>query len=215
MSFVEERRIILLLFLLVSAPHAVSPVHLVGDSTWTLPTAASLINEGNTDLDEYGDLIAIKDAYTLQQINGHYYNFFPIGTSIVALPFVLAFDTLVDLALYLHPPLEERIRKLVINYIRANPTSSDRQLQQRKIDFYRQAPINSVYLMQKLEVVIASCVVGFFAVALYLLARQALTPTAAMALSLLVCYATPVYSTASRGMWQHGPSIVALTLTLY
>jgi hypothetical protein len=52
----------------------------------------SLIREGNTDLDEYITLVESHQDYTLERINNHYYNFYPIGTSILAIPYVFFVD---------------------------------------------------------------------------------------------------------------------------
>ncbi len=64
----------------------------VADSRWNIPTAMSIIDEGNTDLDEYKQLLEDNDYYQIEVINGHYYSRFPIGPSVIAVPFVLFYN---------------------------------------------------------------------------------------------------------------------------
>ena len=48
----------------------------------------SIVREGNTDLEEYRGLAEQSDFFAIQDVNGRIYNLFPIGTTIVAVPFV-------------------------------------------------------------------------------------------------------------------------------
>ena len=50
----------------------------LGDSIWSIHVAMSVVKEGNTDLDEYENLIAKYNQYAVQNINGHVYYYFPI-----------------------------------------------------------------------------------------------------------------------------------------
>jgi len=61
------------------------------DSAWTIYTAMSIIREGDTDLDEYQGMMSAGD-YRIENISGHLYDFFPVGTPILAVPFVYAVD---------------------------------------------------------------------------------------------------------------------------
>ncbi|MBC7255776.1 MAG: hypothetical protein H5T66_06695, partial [Chloroflexi bacterium] len=71
-------------------PHAIH----YGDTRWYIPTAFSLIHEGDTDLDEYRDMVTQREAYATRSYNGHLYNRYPIGPTLMALPFVYVFDRL-------------------------------------------------------------------------------------------------------------------------
>lgn len=64
-----------------------------GDTRWYIPVALSLIEEGNNNLDEYRDIMTSRD-YAVMRYGGHLYNFFPIGPSLIAVPFVYALDRL-------------------------------------------------------------------------------------------------------------------------
>jgi hypothetical protein len=57
------------------------------DTRWSIHVADSLVREGNLDLDEYRALIPAND-YRIQIYDGHLYNFYPIGVSVLAVPVV-------------------------------------------------------------------------------------------------------------------------------
>ena len=83
-----------LLFLLVFGVYSTSPVHHSMDSRWSIHLVKSIITEGDLDLDEYNQIIA-SDDYRTEWVNGHRYSYFPIGTPVLAVPFVY-FCSLVD-----------------------------------------------------------------------------------------------------------------------
>jgi hypothetical protein len=56
----------------------------------------------------------------------------------------------------------------------------------------------------KVEKFVASQVVTFTAVVLYALARRSLDTVRALLLTFIFVFCTPAWSTASRGLWQHG-----------
>lgn len=62
------------------------------DSRWSIPTARSILREGNTDLNEYGALLEADHYYMIEVIDGRYYSIFPVGVSLLALPVVYALD---------------------------------------------------------------------------------------------------------------------------
>jgi hypothetical protein len=82
------------LFLLVFGVYSTSPVHHSMDSRWSIHLAKSIITEGDLDLDEYNSIIS-PDDFRTEWINGHRYSYFPIGTPVLAVPFVY-FCSLVD-----------------------------------------------------------------------------------------------------------------------
>lgn len=61
--------------------------HSSGDNIWYLPTTLSILNEGNTELNEYKEFIETYKPTSVLYYEDNYYNFFPIGTSILILPF--------------------------------------------------------------------------------------------------------------------------------
>jgi len=65
------------------------------DSRWTLLVSQSLIENSTMRLDKYADLeggytirSGKQTGYAIEEKNGHYYNFFPMGSSLSSLPFV-------------------------------------------------------------------------------------------------------------------------------
>jgi hypothetical protein len=61
----------------------------------------------------------------------------------------------------------------------------------------------------------ASLVTALTAVLVYLLARQSLDVAGALFITFIFAFCTAAWSTASRALWQHGPSMLTLTLTLW
>ena len=83
-------------------------------------------------------------------------------------------------------------------------------------DFYtylaRHAPDNRT---AKLEKLIASGIVALSAALIYLIARRWLGILKSLIVTFLFAFSTSVWSTASRALWQHGPSVLFLSLALY
>jgi hypothetical protein len=66
-----------------------------------------------------------------------------------------------------------------------------------------------------LEKLIASGIVALSAALVYLIARFQLQVTGSLAVTLIFAFSTSMWSTASRALWQHGPSVLFLSLGLY
>ena len=67
----------------------------------------------------------------------------------------------------------------------------------------------------RLEKLTAAEIVALATVLMYLLARNRLDALPALGIALMFAFATSMWSTASRALWQHGPSALFLTLALY
>ena len=67
----------------------------------------------------------------------------------------------------------------------------------------------------EIEMLTASLIVGVTAALLYLLARRSLDVTGSLLLTFIFAFCTAAWSTASRALWQHGPSMLMLTLALW
>jgi hypothetical protein len=80
-----------ILFMVVFVVYFLSPVIQSSDSRLSIYVSMSIIRQGNIDLDEYNDWI--EGYYALQPLNGHIYNKYPIGPSLIALPFAWIADT--------------------------------------------------------------------------------------------------------------------------
>ena len=74
------------------AVFASSPVKTVSDSRWVLPAAISLERHGDLDLDEYRAIRLAEGDYATRGANGHTYNYFPYGTSVLIAPVVWLAD---------------------------------------------------------------------------------------------------------------------------
>jgi hypothetical protein len=140
------------------------------DSVWSIPTARSILREGNTDLEEYRARIESdrSNDYRMEVIDGRYYTILPIGPSLLALPVVLVLD-----ATGRHVP-DGKIEKLVASFLMA-----------------------------------------VAAMVMYVIGRFTLSVPRALLLSFVFAYCTPAWSLASRGLWQHGPAMLMLTLALW
>jgi hypothetical protein len=163
--------ILFLVFLVVFICHyRLSPTITSFDSRWSVHTARSILKEGNTDLDEYYYLFEKNLDYSISRINGHYYTIYPIGASLLALPFVTLLDS---------------------------------------------AGIDVINNEGSVQLLVASFIVGLTAVFIYLIGKLSLRREYAMLLTFIFAFCTSAWSTASRALWQHGPSMLMLSITLY
>lgn len=81
----SDRYVILpLIFLMVFISHFASKNITSYDSRWSIHTAMSIIKTGDTNLDEYQEMIVKEKYYAVENIDGHSYSMFPIGASIIA-----------------------------------------------------------------------------------------------------------------------------------
>jgi hypothetical protein len=162
----------LIIFLAVFASYIKSPIMTASDARWIIPTAINIINKGSTELDDHLELIKDNNFYGIVKINNHYYNYFPAGTAIIAVPFVWTISRFVNNA-------------TIIRY-------------------------HSVY-----ERFIASFILAITAVIIYLIACLDLKRSYALVIVFIFAFCTPAWSQASRELYQHGPSMLMLTLSLY
>lgn len=169
--------VIVLVFFLVFSTHLVKRNYQYGDSLWSTYTALSIVREGNTDLDEYRDIVLISDNFGIYESNGHVYSFFPIGTSVIALPFI-------------YP---------------ANAFYSN----------FHTSYESSFVMAGRVEAFIASLIVALTAVFIYLIGALFLNRRYALVLVFIFAFCTSAWSTASRSLWQHGPTMLFLAIALY
>src|SRR5579872_956598 len=189
-----------LLFGFVFVTHLVSRVSQSGDSFWTVPVMMSLLFEGNTDLDEYPQLLREKEYRGVECVTADYrvvkpggvsdcpagshnYYWYPIGTPVVALPLLAATDA----ALRLFGPAADR---LVGSHVGAVARA-----------FLRRDYLESHLLV---EVLLGSVIVALTTVISFFTARMYLGVGASVVLALLFAFGTSAWSTASRALWQHG-----------
>ena len=167
------------LFLAVLIVHMNGVYTRVNDTRWYIPTAMSIIKEGDTDLDEYRGIISGKH-YAIQSVDGHLYNLFPVGPALVAVPFVY-----------------------VVDQLSTNVLLFDLQAHMKK-----SSPAG-------VEMFVASCLTSLTAVLVYLIGRLFLDKKRSLILVFLFACCTSSWSEASRALWQHGPSMLMLSASLY
>jgi hypothetical protein len=63
--------------------------------------------------------------------------------------------------------------------------------------------------------IIASFITALTAVFMYLIARRSLTVKQSLLVAFIFVFCTSAWSTASRALWQHGPTMLCLSLALY
>ena len=190
------------LFFGVWVTHALSPVSTQYDSRWTVHTALSLLHEGNLDLDEYLPQLERDSFYYTQCVTpggrvtwvrersqcagGHYYSFFPVGAVLLATPGVAAIEQAVKLArpytrAVAAPPL---LRKVLDG------------------DLVGGSAV--------VEVALASLFVALTAVVVYTLVLHFRGVPVSLAIAVIFAFGTAAWSTVSRALWQHGPSMLLL-----
>jgi hypothetical protein len=141
------------------------------DARWIIPTAINIIHKGSIELDDYYE--RIKDNNIgIVTINNHYYNYFPYGTAVIAVPFVWIISWFVN----------------------------DTTIIQ----------CHSMY-----ERLITSFILAFTTVIIYLIACLDLKRRYALLIVFIFAFCTSAWSQASRELYQHGPSMLMLTLSLY
>lgn len=180
-----------LIFLVVFISHFSSKNITSFDSKWSIYTAMSILKEGNTDLDEYEEA---KNDHRVEKVDDHFYNLYPLGPSIFAIPFVYLIDKSLALLLPIFPDLEVYIRSRSHGPLKA---------------------LNVITLYPGIELLTASSIIAVATIFIYLIAKQFLNEKKSLWITFLFAFCSSVWSTASRGLWQHGPSMFLLTVALY
>jgi hypothetical protein len=191
----ESRRWALAVFLSIFLLHSLSPVPNSADSRWSVLVASSILDHGDVNLDEYRTLVEASGNYGVEFVNGHIYNWYPLGTPLLATPFVWAIRTVLWLA---HPLLE--------------PLASYPGMPPIPVAFLHGDVIGGHGLV---EMVIASFFVALTALLLYSIARRDLAPGWAALLAWTFAFGTSAWSTGSRGLFQHTPSMLMLVCTMW
>lgn len=157
-------------------------------------SAYSFIKEGNFNLDEFKEQIKENENYGIEQINGDYYNYFPIGTTLIAVPFVFTAN------IFLQPGIEKI--PLIKDYV---------QGRSRKAVY----TYNVISLYHGVELFIASFLMALASVFVFKISKLYLDNIYSLLTTFVFAFCTSVYSVASRGLWSHGPTIVILAIVLY
>jgi hypothetical protein len=149
-------------------------------------------------------LLAKDHDYSLECVNpdgsiiratlcpgGHYYNYYPVAVPLLAAPVVWA--------------------------LRAAPAGVREWLALTMIPQARAAFLagDFISVRGKVEVLVASLFVALTTVVIFLIGGLILPNRYAAFLALCFAFATSAWSTASRALWQHGPSMLMLSIALY
>jgi len=165
----------------------------------------NLWTHGTTNLDAYREPLRESGWYGMECVdaqgrvfahngscNGHLYNSYPIGGPFLASPLLVSAVGVMHL---LHP-------------IAGRFHSSQPVLEGFFEDDYDKG--HAV-----IEMEVASAFLAASAVMMFFIARKYLPENRAVWLALLFATGTSAYSTAGRGMWQHTPSMLLLTIVIY
>lgn len=173
-----------LLAVVVFAIDVASPSGVTADSVRAVSVAVALVHYHTLSLNRLQPLP--DSTYALDIVHGHVYPLFPWAVSLFAVPWVIGYDAL---------------HKLGIG----------------------EGSIAMVHSQHDwgLQVVSMSSVVAATTVVVYFIALRVLRlqPPArrrrwALLVAMAFALATPAWSTASRSMWQHGPSMLCISLGL-
>ncbi|RIL10234.1 MAG: hypothetical protein DCC75_04805 [Proteobacteria bacterium] len=183
----------LLIFLAVFYTHTSSRVIISSDSRWSILTARSLLTDGDLELSEYSEILERNKNYCIYSVQDRKYNLFPVGPALFALPFIALFDAAPSFFSKFLPGLEKLEEK-----------------HKRK-----GTEFNSLSARLPLERAIASISAALAALIMFLTFSRELRAKYALILTLIFSFCTSLWSTASRGLWQHGPSILTLSFVLF
>lgn len=189
----------ILIFLVVFISHSLSRNVTSTDSSWTIHVAMSIIKEKDLDLDEYiDDSMNFKEDLKWRIRDGHYYSFYPVTVSIMALPVVYVIDKTLQPLLSAFPYLDEYLKNLI------------KKKYNRTVD-----NINVITIYPGVEMLIASLIISLASVFIYFIARLYLDIKYSLLFVFIFAFCTSTWSIASRALWQHCPSILMLTIVLY
>jgi hypothetical protein len=180
------------------------------DQAWVIPTALSILREGNTDLNEFVRPHPPAVFYNLECVppqgpavryrpereecqGGRVYNFFPVGPSVLALPFVWL--------------MEHATRWAGPVFLTAYP-----RLPQPVAAFLAGDLVGGRLLAEMwIAAFFGACAVALF----FATARRLTNVRAAWWFTVLFAFGTSMWSVATRSLWQHGPSALFLLLAVY
>jgi hypothetical protein len=167
------------------------------DSMWSVPTAVSLVDDRDPNLDEHYPILRARGFVFTQRVNGHWYTIYPLGTSIVAAPAVIVLRPIAAAVRRHAPSIWARLEAVQVER-GCPPVESE--------------PI--IALHSWTEHLIASAIVAATAVVVFFIAAREVSAGSAVVVALLFAFGTSAWSTASRSLWQHGPSMFLLGLAL-
>jgi hypothetical protein len=196
----------LVLFFAVYFFSGLSPIATSFDSRWTVFIVMSMWNHGDTNLDEYQDAIREANFFGMECVNaegkvrtgprdhcnGHWYDSYPVGGTVLTAPLVLAAVGTMKL---LHPALAHfhTSQPVIAGFLRGDYATGHALIEEEVAS----------------SLLAASAVVIYFTALLYLPRKRAVI------LASLFALATSAYSVGGRAIWQHTPSMLLLAIIIY
>lgn len=198
------------IFLVVCAVHSTSPVSIQGDSRWTVPQALSLIHHRSFNLDDYASRFPSQNFYLIECVSmdhrwtspvqqttcpgGHFYYHYPPAVSVVAAPLVAAIQAAVQI---LHPVAEQ----FVARRTGVTPALFNNE------DLVTGSPV--------VEILIGSFFVAATTAVLFLALLQFVSLREAAVLAFMFAFCSSAWSTASRALFEHGPSMLLNSVCIF
>lgn len=183
-------RPLLFAWLALTTVYAIAPVRVQTDSIWTIPTALSLVRDGDTDLSEYGAAVATTPHGLETTAAGSVHSTFPVGPALVAAPFLWVANQFALLGQELPAPLSRPFTRWRTG-IEPNPGV--------RLGFF-----------DTTEVLIASALVAAGIIAFFIVCRAYAGPRVALVVTIVLAFGSPSLSTWTRALWSHGPAFASL-----
>lgn len=189
----ELRRRALAIGLISFSVFVASPQRVQSDSVWMVPLALQVVQHGRLTLDDYRATCEQR-PHGCSEFAGHLRSEFPVGPALVAAVPLALFEAGVHLA----RPLCEGSRQLARWEAHAHATT------ELDLGFF-----------DVTENLVASLCCALAAVFFFLAASRRVPPGSAMLVSAVFAFATPVWSTSSRVLWQSAPALMFSALALW
>ncbi len=168
------------------------------DSMWSVPTAVSLVDHGDANLDEYLPVVHARHELFTEWHRGHVYTMFPLGTSLLVSPAI---------------PVLRLIARAAVGEDAGRFRALEEWQQRTGCPTVAGEPIVSLHSIA--ELILASAIVALTAVVMCAVgSAEGLSTTGAATIAVIFAFGTSAWSTASRSLWQHGPSMLVLSLAL-
>lgn len=174
-----------LITVLVFTFYLIEPKNIqASDPIWAPHVIASLIYDRDPYLDEYRQWVEEFKYYAAFKSDHRIHSIFPMGGQLLSIPSTIVLDALL-------PELRgTTLEELLIERSPRDP------------------------LVLKIHLINAALIVALSAAVVYLIGRETLRTPYAIVLTATYAFGTSAYSTASRAMWQHGPSMLMLSIVL-
>lgn len=187
----SNKKLFYIIFFVVFSANIFNTNITAWDSRWSIHTAYSMIYERNLDLDEYKDIIERKENYGIWKGTEHVYNLFPIGVSIIALPFVFVGEYVFELALIINPDLKTKLQEKGFTLI------------------------NVTNYYHVVEYFIASLIAAICASLMFVVVRRFLNANQSLLITFVFAFCTSLWSVAGRALWMHGPLMLCILIAIY